>query len=139
MLVSFWHIMIHFQAKVISLQILFRISSFKLNHLHQVSKTSQPKLETKFSLRNKSSTFKMMNLELDVHKFLMINMGCVLLFAIFLSIAIPVSTFLFHNIFQMVRRRREKKILEKKLEAKLVTVIVKKDKRIDFLHSYKQS
>ena len=139
MLVSFWHIMIHFQAKVICLQILFRISSFKLNHLHQVSKTSQPKLETKFSLRNKSSTFKMMNLELDVHKFLMINMGCVLLFAIFLSLAIPVSTFLFHNIFQMVRRRREKKILERKLEAKLVTVIVKKDKRIDFLHSYKQS
>ena len=81
----------------------------------------------------------MMNLEFEVHKFLMINMGCVLLFAIFLSIAIPVSTFIFHNIFQMVRRRREKKILEKKLEAKLVTVIVKKDKIIDFLHSYKQS
>ena len=58
--------MIHFQAKVLSLQILFRISSFKLNHLHLVSKTSQPKLETKFSLRIEKQILHFQNDELGV-------------------------------------------------------------------------
>ena len=92
-----------------------------------------------FMMKDKSKEFKMMT---DLDTFVMIELGDLLQFAIFLAVAIPVFTFLFHKMVEMCRRRKERRIARvagRKPDPKLVTVIVKKDKRIDFLHSYKQS
>ena len=43
----------------------------------------------------------------DVHMFVMINLGSILLFLILLAVAIPVLTFVFHTMFESFKRRRE--------------------------------
>ena len=78
-------------------------------------------------MKDKSKEFKMMT---DLDTFVMIELGDLLQFAIFLAVAIPVFTFLFHKMVEMCRRRMERRtarVAGRKPDPKLVTVIVKKE------------
>ena len=76
----------------------------------------------------------------DVHMFVMIHLGSILLFLILLAVAIPVLTFIFHTMFESYKKRRDEAGLrdqEAKSHLALTTVIVRKNKKSKFIHSFK--